>query len=266
MSSAKTLTTGLLLGCLGVGAYAALENESPAQARGSAEKHPESPAHPGSPEKATPHDEGEEIEGDVVEVIQVSAYTYLRLERENEDELWVAVSKADVNKGQHVQVTRAERMENFSSKQLSRTFPVIYFGMLGKEESNPHAEPPFERSDRSSLADMVKIVPGDKAEGDSGYLVSDLFTQKEKLQAAKIRVRGTVVQVTMNVMGTNFVHIRDGSGDAESKTHDLVLKVAEMPPKVGESAVFEGILRTGVDLGAGYTYSVLVEDAFVVGK
>ena len=254
-----------------MGTYAALEKEAPAQARGAALASPESPTIPTSPEAASPHAQGDktlgqEISGKVSEVIQVSAYTYLHLEKSDEDELWVAVSKADVKEGQQVRVTRAERMENFSSKQLGRTFPVIYFGTLGSEASSPHAAPPGERSDRGSLADMVKVVPSDKAEGDRGYRISELFARREKLQGSKIRVRGTVVQVTMNVMGTNFVHIRDGSGNSEDQTHDLVLKVSDMPPEVGEPAVFEGILKAGVDLGAGYSYAVLIEEAAVIGE
>jgi hypothetical protein len=230
---------------------------------------------PSSPEEAEARAATQSIDGSVVEVIQVSAYTYLRLEKSGEAELWVAVSKADVKEGQRVRVTRAERMENFSSKQLGRTFPVIYFGMLGgggAEEAtanphggeSPHGALPGQRSGRGDLAEMVKITAPEKAEGERGHRISDLFAKKDELADKKIRVRATVVQVTMNVMGTNFVHIRDGSGSAPEKTHDLVLKVAKTPPSVGEQALFEGTLKTGVDLGAGYTYSVLIEDAAAI--
>lgn len=276
MSSVKTLFTGLLLGCLAVGTYAALENGSPAVAGGPIAAHSESPASPSSPHESERSAAGETIGGTVLEVIQVPSYTYLRLQRSEADELWVAVSKAEVKEGQTVKVTRAERMENFSSKQLGRTFSVIYFGNLGSEgvaateagahsEANPHAAPPGSRSDRGTLADMVKIVPGAKAEGESGHKIGEIFSKKDKLRGSKVRVRGTVVALTMNVMGTNFVHIRDGSGAVEKRTHDLVLKVAQTPPNVGEQALFEGTVQVDVDLGAGYTYSALLEEATVIG-
>lgn len=273
MSSAKTLTSGLLLGCLAVGTYAALVRESPAEARGSGP----SPAEPSASADSMPAPETtSEIGGKVLEVIQVPAYTYLRLEGDGKDELWVAVSKADVRKDQQVRLAKAERMENFASKQLGRTFPVIYFGTLAggdtdetvapKGEFNPHAAVPGKRGERAELAEQVKIAPAAIAEGENGHRVADLFAKKSTLSDTKVRVRATVVQVTMNVMGTNFVHVRDGSGKADEKTHDLVLKVAESPPDVGEQALFEGVLKTAVDLGAGYSYAVLIEDASVVGK
>lgn len=275
MTSVKTLTTGLLLGCLAVGTYAALVQESPAQASRSIAAPVDVPA---SPEIDSTPPSGSAVGGNVVEVIQVPSYTYLRLESEGAEELWVAVSKADVRKGQSVRLAKAERMENFTSKQLGRTFPVIYFGALDGEGPstdagvdphggmNPHDAAPGQRSERASLADLVEIIPSERAEGENGHRIADLFAQKSDLADKKVRLRATVVQVTMNVMGTNFVHVRDGSGKAEDKTHDVVLKVAEAPPAVGEQALFEGILRTTVDLGAGYTYPVLIEDAAVVGK
>lgn len=257
-----------------MGTYAALENRSPAAASVPATA---PSAAPSSPNQAEPSSPREEIGGTVMEVIQVPSYTYLRLEQADSEELWVAVSKAAVHEGQIVQLARAERMENFSSKQLDRTFPVIYFGALAAEGSNrddsdpqsaanPHAAPPGMRSDRGNLANMVKVIPAEKAEGEGGHRVAELFAQKDKLSGSKIQVRATVVQVTMNVMGTNFVHVRDGSGTVEKKNHDLVLKVAAQPPNVGEQALFEGTVQTEVDLGAGYTYAVLIEDASVIGK
>lgn len=275
MSSGKTLATGLLLGCLAVGTYAALVRESPAQASRSVAAPLDVPAPQEGAPSAPPQSS---VGGKVLEVIQVPSYTYLRLENGETDELWVAVSKADVRKDQRVHLAKAERMENFSSKQLGRTFPIIYFGTLTEAGSsvdsaenphgstNPHEAAPGARGERASLANLVKILPGERAEGENGHRVEELFAKKHTLAGMKIRLRATVVQVTMNVMGTNFVHVRDGSGKPEEKTNDLVLKLSETPPAVGEQALFEGLLQTDVDLGAGYTYPVLIDSAIVLGK
>lgn len=269
MTPAKTLTTGLLIAGIAVGTYAALGKQSPAATGSSAEDAPRAELPPGHPAPGETQDDLPKISGKVVELIQVPSYTYLRLDRGEHEELWVAVPKSDVPKGKVVRLAHAERMENFSSKQLDRTFPVIYFGTLetGVPESaadNPHAAAPGKRSGRAEAADMVKIHASQRAEGENGHTVAGIFAETTGLAGQSVRVRGTVVQVTMNVMGTNFVHIRDGSGDPKEGTHDLVLKVDQDPPNVGQQALFEGVLEREVDLGAGYTYAALVSSARVL--
>jgi hypothetical protein len=212
----------------------------------------------------------------VQEVIQVSNYTYLRVQPKDAAEFWAAVTKTDVAKGAVVSFDGAELMTNFESKELERVFDQIYFGRLVSGQNSPHAEgefaPPTKeegeaaRRAASMVAEDIPILQGNKAEGPLGRRVEEIHQQLENLDGKKVRVRGTVVKLTRKVMGTNFLHIRDGSGDSAKETHDLVLKVAEEPPGLGNAALFEGTVASSVDLGAGYSYPVLIEEGKVVGE
>jgi hypothetical protein len=72
--------------------------------------------------------------------------------------------------------------------------------------------------------------------------------------------RGIVVQVNDGILDRNFVHLRDGTGNAESNDHDLTLTSSEhFDP--GEEVEIEGVLALDQDFGLGYRYAALVERA-----
>lgn len=62
----------------------------------------------------------------VKEVIQTTSYTYLRVEKKNED-LWLAVIKQDFVEGAVIYYTGGLKMTNFESPELKRTFETVYF-------------------------------------------------------------------------------------------------------------------------------------------
>lgn len=98
-----------------------------------------------------------------------------------------------------------------------------------------------------------------KAEG--GLTVAEVFAGKEKLAGQKVTVRGKVVKTNAGIMGTNWVHVRDGSG-AEG-TNDLTVTTNGAVPNVGDTVVITGPATLNKDFGMGYAYPVLVEGADV---
>ncbi len=105
-----------------------------------------------------------------------------------------------------------------------------------------------------------KDVTVEKAKGDNAYTVGECFNEGKKLNNKKIKVRGKVVKVSRMIMGKNWVHIQDGSGNPMENTHDLVITtMAE--PAMNSLVLVEGTLHADKDFGAGYKYKVIVEDA-----
>jgi predicted small lipoprotein YifL len=96
-----------------------------------------------------------------------------------------------------------------------------------------------------------------KAEG--GMTVAELFADKEQLAGKQVVVRGKVVKTSANIMGKNWVHVRDGTG--AEKTNDLTVTTSDPPPTIGTTVVVTGQLSRNKDLGLGYRYDVLIEDA-----
>lgn len=113
----------------------------------------------------------------------------------------------------------------------------------------------------SGPADVGKIEVK-KAEGAKGRTVAELFARKAALRDGEIAVRGKVVKFTREVMGRNWIHLRDGSGTREGKDDDITVTTTDAA-SVGDIVLVTGTVRLDRDFGAGYTYPVLIENAKV---
>jgi hypothetical protein len=99
----------------------------------------------------------------------------------------------------------------------------------------------------------------EKAEG--GFTIAEVYARKADLAGKKVKIRGQVVKVSSGIMGKNWIHIQDGTKEGDH--FDLTITTAEIVI-AGDVASFEGTLAVNKDFGAGYFYSVIVEDATVV--
>jgi len=102
----------------------------------------------------------------------------------------------------------------------------------------------------------------EKAKGADAYTVSETYEKIEKLEKKTVSVRGQVVKVSKGIMGKNWVHLQDGSGDAGKGTNNLVVTSQDVP-KVGDVVTAKGTIYKDKDFGAGYLYKVIVEEATV---
>ncbi|NOQ46719.1 MAG: DNA-binding protein [Desulfobulbaceae bacterium] len=108
------------------------------------------------------------------------------------------------------------------------------------------------------------IVPSadvsvEKAEGENAYTIAQCFDQAKELDTKKVQVRGKVMKVSRMIMGKNWLHIQDGSGNPMNNTHDLVVTTMADPAE-NSIVVVEGTLHANRDFGAGYKYAVIIED------
>lgn len=198
------------------------------------------------------------IQGEVLEVKDVDAYTYLRLKTAN-GETWAAVAKVPVAKGASVTIEDAELMDNFESKTLKKTFPKIYFGRLPMSASDAAKINAAHASvaKKSEFSGDVKVA---KATGALAYTVADIIGKAATLKDKPVTLRARIVKFSPSIMGTNWLHVQDGTGSAASATQDLVITTHEVA-KAGDTVLVSGMVRTDKDFGAGYFYKVMLEDA-----
>jgi hypothetical protein len=110
-----------------------------------------------------------------------------------------------------------------------------------------------------AASDPIKV---EKAKGADGYTVSETYEKAGKLDKKTVVVHGKVVKVSKGIMGKNWVHLRDGSGDAGKGTNNLVVTTQDAPT-VGDVVTAKGTLYKDKDFGAGYKYQVIVEEGTV---
>jgi hypothetical protein len=207
------------------------------------------------------------VKGEVLEVKDVDIYTYLRLKTAN-GEVWAAVTKAPVKKGAQVTIDKPMVMRNFESKTLKKTFDTIVFGTLGPANG---AAPPTAAAASGKSDDLGKVhgnvvkTPNTevakvaKAPGADGRTVAQVNAERLALKGKTVSIHAKVVKVTPGIMGRNWIHLRDGSGSAADQSNDLLVTSKDRP-KLGDVVTAKGVVNTDVNLGAGYTYKVLVEN------
>ena len=71
-----------------------------------------------------------------------------------------------------------------------------------------------------------------------------------------------MVNYNPGILGWNFVHIQDGSGDAAAGDNDLIV-TTKAETAVGNTVLLTGNIVLDKDFGAGYSYPVLLEDASI---
>jgi hypothetical protein len=241
--------------------------------------------------------QGVTVRGQALEVKDVDIYTYVRI-KTAEREVWAAVPKAPVKVGASVTVENGMVMKDFESKTLKRKFDTIVFGNLaGAAPSAAGAAPgaagpsgpaagvagattgpaagaataPGGPAAGAGAAPMAGPRPGapipdradvkvPKATGKDARTVAEIVGKRSELKDKTVTVRGKVVKVTSNVMGKNWVHLRDGTGSQADGTNDVLVTTKDTT-QIGDVVVAKGTVRTDVDLGMGYAFKVLVENA-----
>ncbi len=194
----------------------------------------------------------------VVEVLQTSAYTYLRF-TENGKENWMAIEKQEVEKGGTYYYANPTPMTNFVSKELKRNFESILFVQEFSKQPIPVKQAVSPGSKKA--APDRKEIKVEAAEG--GISIADLFSKRNSFSGKKVKIRGEVVKYNDGIMGKNWAHIQDGTmSDGE---FDLTVTTMD-EVKVGDVVVFEGSISLDKDFGAGYSYKVIMEDAKLLKK
>lgn len=196
--------------------------------------------------------------GIVLTTMNSGNYTYVEIDKGGK-KLWAAGPKANLKVGDTVILGPGSNMTKFYAKSLDRTFETIFFsGSITVEGRAPAA------TDAGAIPSPV--VPkttdlpekGSIAKAKGGYTVDELFAKKTELNGKSVDIRGTVVKVNNNILGTNWYHLQDGTGEAG--TNDMIV-TSNDSIEAGKTVVAKGTLTIDKDFGSGYKYSVIIEDA-----
>jgi len=191
--------------------------------------------------------------GVVIETMNAGSYTYVLID-EGKEKIWMAGPVTSVKVGDVLPIDKHMPMNNFHSKTLDRDFEVVYFvGKLGSP-SAMHKQDAHRDLTRAQ-APNVKIK-----KAQNGKNIDEIYAQMKELSGKTIRVRGMVVKYTPDVMGKDWIHLRDNSSAS-----DLTITTKDKVNK-GDIVLVEGKLTLNKDFGYGYTYKMIMEDAKVTVK
>jgi hypothetical protein len=209
--------------------------------------------------------------GTVAETMNAAGYTYIQVDT-GDKLVWAAAPKFEINVGDEVVVPEGTPMHDFHSSTLERDFEVVYFvqtvldangsslvggGSQSHGTQMPAGHPPTTDTSIPPGVDVSGI-----AKADGGNTVGEIFAGKADLAGKEVTLRGKVVKFRSKIMGKNWLHIQDGSGDSAAGTNDLTV-TTDVTVKEGDTVLVVGKLVLDKDFGFGYKYDVIIEDASV---
>ena len=120
----------------------------------------------------------------------------------------------------------------------------------------------------AALIGTIGLALVSACSADTGVKTVEALNQnKASLAGQTISAQGKVVKVNNGIMGRNFVHVQDGSGNAsgDAPTNNLIVTSKETA-NVGDQVTVSGLVVVNRDFGSGYSYPLLIEDATIAVK
>ncbi|TRX22011.1 hypothetical protein [Flavobacterium franklandianum] len=193
----------------------------------------------------------------IKKVLNATAYTYL-LVTEGEKEYWIAVPLSTIEIGKTYTYEGGMEMKKFESKDLKRTFDSVFF-VEALVDPNPPADTkqamaPQTIINKTELSKGITLAKG-------GISLHDLFFGRDKLEGKTVILTGKVMKFMPEIMNKNWIHLQDGS--SFNGFNDITITTLEKV-KIDAIVTLKGTVVLNKDLGSGYKYDILIEDAVLV--
>ena len=160
--------------------------------------------------------------------------------------------------GQTVTFADGLEMKNFPSKDLDRTFEMVYFVSSVSTPGSPQDAPAGSAPTPHGRPE-VEIVDVSVEPAAGGISLETLFANPQAYAGKSVTIRGQVTKFNRAIMSKNWVHLQDGTKSA-SGLHDLTLTTSDQAT-VGETVTFTGKIALKKDFGYGYAYDVIMEES-----
>jgi len=203
--------------------------------------------------------------GVVVSTAGAGQYTYIEVDEQGQT-VWLAANHLELEPGDRIEFAGGVPMTGFHSKELDKTFENLL--MVTKIRLVPPAQEagtgamPGDDLHRGLLPEQsppaAEAGTGELIRKEGEISIADLFERRAELAGQMVTVRGRVVKVSANILGRTWLTLTDDTGAAP----DNVLRVTTSDTAViGQVLSVRGTVKTDVDLGSGYRYKLLVDEA-----
>ncbi|NCS65873.1 MAG: hypothetical protein COZ79_04050 [Hydrogenophilales bacterium CG_4_8_14_3_um_filter_62_83] len=185
-------------------------------------------------------------------------YTYIKANAAGKEE-WLAVLPMEVLVGDKIEYSGGDVMKDFKSKAMNQTFANIRFvSRIHVVRKDMPKDDVHKRVNVGKVADVSAPKPGEIAKAEGGKTVAEIFNERAQLTGKKVMLRAKVMKISRNILGKNWITLSDSTGTAPT---DSIVAVSKESPTVGDIVVCSGNLKADVNLGTGYQYKALIEEA-----
>jgi len=197
----------------------------------------------------------------VLDVLNTTKYVYLRV-KENGEQFWIATRKQDINIGGTYFYKGGLLKTNFESKEHNKVFDKIYLvtslvqSNHGKNNSNSNVNLQKSNQNIEENSSTNKEI---KTKQSGSISITELVDNYKKYEGKMVQVSGTCVKINPNIMGINWIHLKDGSKD----DYDLVI-TSNTFVQEGSIITMKATVTLNKDFGAGYKYDLILENGTIV--
>lgn len=195
----------------------------------------------------------------VEDILPTSKYIYLYV-KEKGQSFWIATTKQEVEVGETYYYKGGLLKTNFLSQEHNRTFDKVYLvsrivpinhGTQTQEEAvaiETHGK------DQNTYGGTSRQV-----DREGSVRIAEIVSDPAKYEGQTIQISAECVKVNPNIMGRNWMHLKDGSQD----DYDLVITSDRAVPE-GHVVTFEATVALNKDFGAGYHYDIILENGVLL--
>ncbi|CAE10070.1 hypothetical protein [Wolinella succinogenes] len=189
-------------------------------------------------------------QGIITQVLHGGGYAYLEIDKKGTKH-WVAITDMPINPGLEVRFIEELVAENFTSQALQRKFDRLIF------TSSLEYRTPIPESDH--LAFIKERVDRSPYQTKETLSVYEVVKNRQNYKDKSVQVRGKIVKISSNILGRDWVHIQDGTGEKEVAR--IVFTGEASGLKVGEIVTAKGKASLDKDFGSGYIYPIILEES-----
>ena len=197
----------------------------------------------------------------VDEVLPATKYVYVHV-NEGMEQYWVATALKEITVGETYFFRGGLLKTNFESKEYNRMFEKIYlvsqFVPAKHGDNTPNASemttPPGNQDNKDAVKNVKKV---EKAAGSIS--IAELVNNYQKYEGQTVQLSGECVKINPQIMGRNWIHLKDGSKD----DYDLVI-TSDVFVREGSVITIKATVVLNKDYGAGYNYDLILEDGILV--
>jgi hypothetical protein len=191
-----------------------------------------------------------------LETLNTDRYIYVRVQ-EDDEEYWVATAKKEIEIGKPYFFKKGLMKTNFESKEFGRNFEKLYLvsNMVPADHGGSKITPiDSDKPGKESNASRVDII-----QVAGSVSIAEIVNNAKDYKNKEVQISGKCTKVNANIMGRNWIHLKDGSKD----DFDMIV-TTEDNVTVGQTVTMKGTVHLDVDFGAGYAYDLIIEDGVVL--
>lgn len=128
---------------------------------------------------------------------------------------------------------------------------------VGTDAVKAPVMPPGNSNKKKTTA-VQAPAPGEIKPLPGGKTIADIYTESDELKDQVVSLNARVIRFKSKLMRKNWVTLQDGTG---STPDNKIVATTQEVVKPGDLVVVKGTLATNVDLGRGYSYKVMLEEA-----